>query len=174
FADTNGSIRELATDFDHPTNSSVSSFGSVFPVPLEGGIASGDSGGGLFIQVDATSFLAGITSYNSGDSNIFPVPQGYGSMSAATRVSDFAGWISDHLSYSAFQGTDGLIASFDTPTLWRTGSPTNSQVTAAPGPQHSVVFNSPALAVTNYWDQAEVGPYYEIWSQPSQRTSCKL
>ena len=81
----------LLTDFDHPLVPSLSTFGSVIPTDLEYQVASGDSGGSLFIMVDGEYFLAGVTSFiNASDGN----PNGgYGDMSAYTRVSDYYGWI---------------------------------------------------------------------------------
>ncbi len=83
--------RILLTDFDNPLNPSDSNYGSSTPLDLEYSIAPGDSGGGLFIQINGGWELAGVTSFvNSTDG----IPNGdYGDSNGYTRVSDYTGWI---------------------------------------------------------------------------------
>ena len=63
---TRGKSRVLLSDFDNPNNASDSSWGSSTPLPLEYLIAGGDSGGGLFINVDGIDLLAGVHSFGWG------------------------------------------------------------------------------------------------------------
>jgi hypothetical protein len=85
--------RILLVDFDNPGNRRDNRFGSAVPLDLEGLIAPGDSGGGLFIGDGAAARLAGLTSYvrafdGKNDSD-------YGDTAAFTRVSAFASWIDE-------------------------------------------------------------------------------
>lgn len=83
-------------DFDHPTEASYNRYPldwttyDDFATSLEILIASGDSGGGLFIEEGGQLYLAGVHSFNgeTGD-GIF----GYGDVYGSTRVSSFLGWI---------------------------------------------------------------------------------
>ena len=86
------SNRLLLADFDDPFGTSNSLGSSVF-YNLEGAIAPGDSGGGLFIN----GYLAGVTSFirDSFFSDGENVANGsYGDISAFTRVSSYYSWIS--------------------------------------------------------------------------------
>lgn len=97
------SKRILIADFDSPTDSSESLFGSATPLALEYMIASGDSGGGLFVRQGQGYQLAGTASYISsidGSRN-----SDYGDMGAYTRVSSFVSWI-----YNAISNTVAPIA----------------------------------------------------------------
>ena len=42
----------LGSDFDNPHNTNDNAFGDAFPLPLEGAVAPGDSGGGVFLTID--------------------------------------------------------------------------------------------------------------------------
>jgi hypothetical protein len=80
-------------DFDNPANKRDSLYGSAAPLDLEGLIAPGDSGGGLFIGDGAEARLVGVASYIRGydgknDSD-------YGDTAAFTRVSAFSSWIDE-------------------------------------------------------------------------------
>ena len=60
-------------------------------LPLEGLIAPGDSGGGLFITTPTGTYLAGVNSFVGSD---FGAPRSvYGNFSGHTRVSAFSNWI---------------------------------------------------------------------------------
>lgn len=144
-------MRELISDFDSPTNPSFNRSGSTNPVALEGIHAGGDSGGGLFIEFGGQQQLAGIVqgvSWYNPDGNL-PPSGGYGSEAITTKVSPFAAWIRDHLDVGSFQATNGMTIPFDTPSLWQTSSSTNGVVNVVPQPFHSVIFNAPALNLTN-------------------------
>lgn len=83
---------QLASDFDNPDSALDNSIGSSTPLDLEGLIAPGDSGGGLYIDFGSGPELAGIHSFvttltdESANSD-------YGDLSGSTRVSNHAAWI---------------------------------------------------------------------------------
>ncbi len=52
----------LGSDFDNPNTTANNSFGSPIPLPLEGCVAPGDSGGGVFLTIGSQSYLAGVIS----------------------------------------------------------------------------------------------------------------
>ncbi len=57
-------VREPYTfrsDFDNPLNPGDSSMGSSVPLDLEGSVAPGDSGGGVYVDINGRSFVAGVT-----------------------------------------------------------------------------------------------------------------
>ena len=86
------SNRLLLADFDNTFGTS-NSLGSSVSSNLEGAIAPGDSGGGLFIN----GYLAGVNSFIrdsffSDGENV--ANSSYGDISAFTRVSSYYGWIS--------------------------------------------------------------------------------
>ena len=68
-------------------------FGATHALPLEGCVAPGDSGGGVFISVDSQDYLAGVISFvaatNGSTANSI-----YGNLSGAGRVSAALPWIS--------------------------------------------------------------------------------
>ncbi len=101
--------RILMADFDSPTNPSESRLGSASPLDLEGLIAPGDSGGGVFIDVGTQTFLAGVNSFGLAYDG--KVDSDYGDLSGHTRVSSFNAWINSILGPAAFYGTmTGLSA----------------------------------------------------------------
>jgi hypothetical protein len=86
--------RILESDFDNPVSKYQkrdSSMGSRTPLDLEGLIAPGDSGGGVFINVGGVNYLAGINSFLSAWDG--KVNADYGDISGAIRVSAFNSWI---------------------------------------------------------------------------------
>lgn len=81
----------LGADFDNPHNPADSGFGSPNPLALEGAVAPGDSGGGVFFTVDSQTYLAGVISFvadTDGRSN-----SDYGDVSGFGRVSQAYPWI---------------------------------------------------------------------------------
>jgi len=106
--------RLLLSDFANPTsldstnpgpgtNSGLNSLdgltvGIAKTLPLEGLIAPGDSGGGLFITTRNGTYLAGVNSFVGSD---FGTPNStYGDFSGHTRVSAFTNWIEGQLNDS--------------------------------------------------------------------------
>jgi hypothetical protein len=83
--------RLLVADFDNPLPAGAVPLGYSHALPLEGLIAPGDSGGGLFITTSTGTYLAGINSFVGSD---FGLPRSvYGNFSGHTRVSAFSDWI---------------------------------------------------------------------------------
>ena len=103
---TSGKInRILAADFDSGL-ASDNATGSSNPLPLESIIAPGDSGGGLFENLNGTDFLVGITSFISGLLDSVP-DSDYGDVAGWTRVSSFVSWIDSVTSLGGSSGGDG-------------------------------------------------------------------
>ncbi len=102
-----GNNRIFYTDFDSPNLTTESKMGSTTPLPLEFMTASGDSGGGIFIEDPDTgeTVLAGVHSFGStfdGNNN-----SDYGDASGTTRVSSFISWIESHVPFSISGDFDG-------------------------------------------------------------------
>ena len=86
----------LFQDFDSPTDLVASTMGSVTPVAQEYLIASGDSGGGLFINVGGVTKLVGVNSFLAS----LPYPwdttganADYGDLAGVVSVQSFENWI---------------------------------------------------------------------------------
>ena len=86
----------LFQDFDSPTDLVASTMGSVTPVAQEYLIASGDSGGGLFIDVGGVTKLVGVSSFLAS----LPYPwdttganADYGDLAGVVSVQSFENWI---------------------------------------------------------------------------------
>lgn len=96
----------LFADFDSGDSADNWS-GSSTQLALEYLIAPGDSGGGLFINVDGTDYLAGVHSfYGATGLNGDTVTNGdYGDIQGSTRVSSYVDWISATTGLS-FSNTD--------------------------------------------------------------------
>ena len=77
----------LASDFDSPHSSALNVYGDSTPLPLEGCVSPGDSGGGLFMS-DASdnTYLIGITSFVASTWPDVPSTCVYGDISGYTRV----------------------------------------------------------------------------------------
>lgn len=85
----------IVADFDQPGNPATNAPGSEpSATVLEGNLAPGDSGGGVFITQNGESYLVGIHSYR-GTLDSFPAGTSskYGAVSGATNLSLFHGWI---------------------------------------------------------------------------------
>ncbi len=100
--------RILLADFDsgYPNDDS---FGNEIPLPLEAMIASGDSGGGLFINdalCEDTPCLAGITSFGWGRLDGDPNSD-FGDVGGFTRVSALYDWIMSVISPPDSGGSGG-------------------------------------------------------------------
>ena len=86
-----GRRRTIVADFDNPLNPGDSSFGSSDPLSLEYLIAPGDSGGGLFINVDGIDLLAGVHSFGAAFDGL--ADSDYGDISGDSLVTPFNSWI---------------------------------------------------------------------------------
>ena len=81
----------LGCDFDNLHSTTNNVFGDATPLTLEGCVAPGDSGGGVFITIDSQTYLEGVISLVAsidGNSN-----SDYGDASGFGRVSAFIPWI---------------------------------------------------------------------------------
>ena len=82
----------FVADFDKPDGSTNAPSSDPVATRLEGNLASGDSGGGVFITVNGTPYLVGINSYqaafSAADSN-----SKYGGLSGAVNLGLFDSWI---------------------------------------------------------------------------------
>jgi hypothetical protein len=91
----------FVADFDRPDGSTNADplLSSPTATRLEGNVASGDSGGGVFITVGGMRYLVGINSYTGrfGPGS----PSSYGSISGATNLDLFHTWIFDQTGISA-------------------------------------------------------------------------
>ncbi len=76
-----------AADFDNPHDAGASGFGSAIPLPLEGCVTPGDSGGGVFIQQGSQYYLAGVIStlanLDGSANGSYSDASGFGRISAA-------------------------------------------------------------------------------------------
>jgi hypothetical protein len=89
--DFNNPALLFGSDFDNPHSTNDSSWGSVDPLLLEGCVAPGDSGGGVFIMDDSQYLLAGVISFvaaTDGNANA-----DYGDFSGVGRISAALPWI---------------------------------------------------------------------------------
>lgn len=101
--------RLMLADFDSPTNRRENKMGSANPLNLEGMIAPGDSGGGLFINVGGKNYLAGVTSFAGAYDG--KVDSDYGDIGGWTRVSSFNSWIDSVMTgYSAVVGPSAITS----------------------------------------------------------------
>jgi hypothetical protein len=81
----------LGSDFDNPHSTADNGFGDANPLMLEGCVAPGDSGGGVFLTIDSQTYLAGVISFvAAADGN---ANADYGDVSGFGRVSAFTPWI---------------------------------------------------------------------------------
>ncbi|HEX4055732.1 MAG TPA: trypsin-like serine protease [Tepidisphaeraceae bacterium] len=88
----------MFTDFDKPGDPSVSLMGATTPLAMEGASAPGDSGGGLFLTVGGTTYLAGVTDFGiTGNNAAFTASYGQGNGYTSVSVSDSANFISSIL-----------------------------------------------------------------------------
>ena len=81
----------LGSDFDNPHTAADNAFGDPAPLVLEGSVANGDSGGGVFLTTASQTYLAGVISFvaaTDGSPNA-----DYGDVTGFGRVSAFNIWI---------------------------------------------------------------------------------
>src|SRR5690554_1095355 len=103
----------LWADFDHPTDASFNSLDipgytfDDFALELEYLTASGDSGGGLFIEEEGQLYLAGVHSFSS--SSPIDGSSKYGDVYGSTRVNRFIDWISGNTQSSIVPEPGGMI-----------------------------------------------------------------
>ena len=99
----------FVADFDAPDGTGNASGSTAATTRLEGNVAAGDSGGGVFVTVDGVRYLVGINSYAGG----FAVGTNskYGSISGAASLHQFHSWIYDVSGVTAIPepGVFGLL-----------------------------------------------------------------
>lgn len=106
----------LGVDFDNPHTTTDNAFGAAMAQALEGCVAPGDSGGGVFLTVGAQTYLAGVISFvaaTDGNANA-----DYGDVSGFGRVSAFVPWITSTVPEPAspmLLGVAGLAVLFRRP-----------------------------------------------------------
>jgi len=98
-AGTGANSRLFLADFDNPTNSRDSTYGSSKPLGLEYLIAPGDSGGGVFVDFGTGPQLVGVNSFGMAYDG--KVNSDYGDLSGHIRVSPFNGWINSVIGTTA-------------------------------------------------------------------------
>lgn len=83
----------FVADFDRP-DGSTNALGAGEATRLEGNVVTGDSGGGVFVEINGQRYLVGISSYN-GTLATFPggVDGRYGGLSGATNLAVYYAWI---------------------------------------------------------------------------------
>jgi hypothetical protein len=83
----------LGCDFDNPHNTADNWWGQATPLALEGCVAPGDSGGGVFLAVEGTTYLGGVVSLLAavdGSPNA-----DYGDLSGFGRIFAVLPWITE-------------------------------------------------------------------------------
>lgn len=83
----------VLSDFDNPDSAAYSSWGSATPTALEILTATGDSGGGVFVDLGSGPQLVAITSFVL--TNADGLSSGYGDAVGATRLAGHAEWIAE-------------------------------------------------------------------------------
>ena len=83
----------LGADFDNPNSQADNVFGDSTPLPLEGCVAYGDSGGGVFLTADSQTYLAGVISFVAATPSDGNANSDYGDLTGFGRVSAFNDWI---------------------------------------------------------------------------------
>lgn len=94
-----GNDAMVVADFDQPGATGDPTVDLAVPTDLEYCAASGDSGGGWFIEVDGEEYLAGVTSFLA-HNPANPRDAMYGDICGATRVSSYLDWISLYTTYA--------------------------------------------------------------------------
>lgn len=107
----------FVADFDKPDGTTNAPASSPTATLLEGNLAPGDSGGGVFIQENSQAYLVGINSYSAGFEP--GMNSRYGSLSGAANLYLFHDWIESHTGVVAVipePGTGCLLVA----ALWLT------------------------------------------------------
>jgi len=105
FYRTGRTSRMFGVDFDDP-NGSTQVYGDSAALELEYLTSFGDSGGGVYIDLDGSSYLAGVTSWGA-DYNGNGLDDDYGDVGGYIRVSAFTSWIDSVIDTSGGGGGNG-------------------------------------------------------------------
>jgi V8-like Glu-specific endopeptidase len=125
------SSRIVLADFDSPAASKNLSWSpSAAPLAMEYSIAPGDSGGGLFVDVQGKARLAGVHSFGLAYDGT--VNSSYGDVFGVTRVTSFNEWIDDMIAVNWSNAAGGSFA-----------AAANWSGTAAPAATDVVGFKTP-------------------------------
>lgn len=108
----------LFADFDSG-QAADNTLGGASPLALEYLIAPGDSGGGLFVNVDGTDYLAGVHSFIASTDGL--TNSDYGDIQGSTRISSYLDWIDTTTGLNLSSSGDGAG-----------GSPASSKVPVFP------------------------------------------
>ena len=98
----------FVSDFDNPTGTSNRQDSNPNATRLEGAVAPGDSGGGVFVTVGGVRYLIGINSYSGAVSQATSNSQ-YGGLSGAVDLQQFHSWIFDNTGISAVPEPSALL-----------------------------------------------------------------
>lgn len=90
----------FVSDFDNPTGTSNRQDSNPNATRLEGAVAPGDSGGGVFVTVGGVRYLIGINSYSGAVSPATSNSQ-YGGLSGAVDLQQFHSWIFNNTGIAA-------------------------------------------------------------------------
>lgn len=90
----------FVSDFDNPTGTSNRQDSDPVATRLEGAVAPGDSGGGVFTLIGGVPYLIGINSY-SGYVSLATSNSKYGGLSGAVDLRQFNSWIFDQTGITA-------------------------------------------------------------------------
>lgn len=107
----------FVSDFDNPTGTSNRLDSNPAATRLEGAVAPGDSGGGVFVTVGGARYLVGINSYSGAVSQATSNSK-YGGLSGAVDLQQFHSWIFTQTGFAAIPepgalwlgGLGGLLA----------------------------------------------------------------
>lgn len=98
----------FVSDFDNPTGTSNRQDSNPVATRLEGAVAPGDSGGGVFVTVGGIRYLIGINSY-SGYVSLETSNSKYGGLSGAVDLQQFHSWISANTGITAVPEPSALL-----------------------------------------------------------------
>jgi len=111
-----GNDNMIVADFDQPGATGDPTVDLAVPTDLEYCAASGDSGGGWFIQINGNDYLAGVTSFLSHNPANFQDAM-YGDICGATRVGSYPDWVGLYTTYlvpvTGDTNSDGVVGTGD-------------------------------------------------------------
>jgi secreted trypsin-like serine protease len=100
---------DIVSDFDDGTvgNNTLFPYSSPTPTAEEGGLAPGDSGGGVFATIAGSTVLIGVNDFVAAGNG---TNTQYGALSGATRVSSYASWINSEVTPVPEPGSMAAVA----------------------------------------------------------------
>ncbi len=110
----------FVADFDRPDGSTNAPGSDPTATRLEGNVAAGDSGGGVFIVIGGKYYLVGISSYSGTLDSMPGATNGrYGAVSGATRLDLYYDWIFQHTGISPVPEPSTILLAACGLFLWR-------------------------------------------------------